>query len=127
MAFAAFALGACAPKEQPATLDIDNKLTPEEISAARLTPPVMWKMGRLASASLSPDGTKALYAITRYNMSENRGLSQIYVRDMASGKEFTLTDNTSNNNDPQWSADGSAIYFTSNRSGEMQLWQMGRT
>ena len=125
MAFAAFALGACAPKEQPATLDIDNKLTPEEISAARLTPLVMWKMGRLASASLSPDGTKALYAITRYNMSENRGLSQIYVRDMASGEEFTLTDNTSNNNDPQWSADGSAIYFTSNRSGEMQLWQMG--
>ena len=125
MAFAAFALGACTPKEQPTTLDIDNKLTPEEISAARLTPPVMWKMGRLASASLSPDGTKALYAITRYNMSENRGLSQIYVRDMASGEEFTLTDNTSNNNDPQWSADGSAIYFTSNRSGEMQLWQMG--
>ena len=58
-------------------------------------------------------------------MSENRGLSQIYVRDMASGEEFTLTDNTSNNNDPQWSADGSAIYFTSNRSGDMQLWQMG--
>ena len=125
MAFAAFALGACTPKEQPTTLDIDNKLTPEEISAARLTPPVMWKMGRLASASLSPDGTKALYAVTRYNMSENRGLSQIYVRDMASGEEVALTDNTSNNNDPQWSADGSAIYFTSNRSGEMQLWQMG--
>ena len=92
MAIAAMALASCTIQE-PTTLDIDNKLTPEEISAARLTPPVMWKMGRLASASLSPDGTTALYTVTRYNMGENRGLTQIYVRDMASGEEKTLTDN----------------------------------
>ena len=124
MAFAAFALGACTTEQQPQPLNIDNQLSAEEISAAKFTPDVMWKMGRLASASLSPDASKALYAITRYNMAENRGLSQIYTRDMASGVETALTDNTSNNNDPQWSADGEKIYFTSNRSGSMQLWQM---
>ena len=124
MAFAAFALGACTTEQQPQPLNIDNQLSAEEISAAKFTPDVMWKMGRLASASLSPDASKALYAITRYNMAENRGLSQIYIRDMASGAETALTDNTSNNNDPQWSADGEKIYFTSNRSGSMQLWQM---
>ena len=109
MAIAAFALGACTPKEQPKALEIDNKMTAEEIAAAQFTPAVLWKMGRLGGASLSPDGTKALYTITRYNMSENRGLTQIYVRDMASGQEKELTDNTSNNNDAQWSADGSTI------------------
>ena len=124
MAFAAFALGSCTTEPQPQPLNIDNQLSAEEISAAKFTPDVMWKMGRLASATLSPDGSKALYAITRYNMTENRGLSQIYVRDMATGNEVALTDNSSNNNDPQWSADGSKIYFTSNRSGSMQLWQM---
>ena len=124
MAFAAFALGSCTTEPQPQPLNIDNQLSAEEISAAKFTPDVMWKMGRLASATLSPDGSKALYAITRYNMAENRGLSQIYVRDMATGNELALTDNSSNNNDPQWSADGSKIYFTSNRSGSMQLWQM---
>ncbi len=124
MAFAAFALGSCTTEPQPQPLNIDNQLSAEEISAAKFTPNVMWKMGRLASATLSPDGSKALYAITRYNMAENRGLSQIYVRDMATGNEVALTDNSSNNNDPQWSADGSKIYFTSNRSGSMQLWQM---
>ncbi|MBR2331359.1 MAG: S9 family peptidase, partial [Alistipes sp.] len=124
MAFAAFALGSCTTEPQPQPLNIDNQLSAEEISAAKFTPDVMWKMGRLASATLSPDGSKALYAITRYNMAENRGLSQIYVRDMATGNEVALTDNSSNNNDPQWSADGSKIYFTSNRSGSMQLWQM---
>ncbi|MBQ2036596.1 MAG: S9 family peptidase [Alistipes sp.] len=117
------ALASCT-NQKPATLDIDNSLTPEEIAEARLTPPVMWKMGRLGAASLSPDGTTSLYAITRYNMAENKGLTQIYVRDMASGEEKALTDNTSSNSDPQWSADSSKIYFTSNRSGSTQLWSM---
>ena len=117
------ALASCT-NQKPATLDIDNSLTPEEIAEARLTPPVMWKMGRLGAASLSPDGTTSLYAITRYNMAENKGLTQIYVRDMASGEEKALTDNTSSNSDPQWSTDGSKIYFTSNRSGSTQLWSM---
>ena len=123
MAIAAMALASCT-NQKPATLDIDNSLSPEEIAEARLTPPVMWKMGRLGAASLSPDGTTSLYAITRYNMAENKGLTQIYVRDMASGEEKALTDNTSSNSDPQWSADGSKIYFTSNRSGSTQLWSM---
>ena len=123
MAIAAMALASCT-NQKPATLDIDNSLTPEEIAEARLTPPVMWKMGRLGAASLSPDGTTSLYAITRYNMAENKGLIQIYVRDMASGEEKALTDNTSSSSDPQWSADGSKIYFTSNRSGSTQLWSM---
>ncbi|MBP3289838.1 MAG: PD40 domain-containing protein, partial [Alistipes sp.] len=124
MAFAAMTLAACSPKEQPATLIIDNALTAEEIAQARLTPAVIWKMGRLGSATLSPNGEKALYTVTRYNMAENRGLTQIYVRDMASGEVAELTDNTSNNNDPKWSANGEKIYFTSNRSGSMQLWSM---
>ena len=124
MAIAALALGACAPKEQGTALEIDNTLSAEEISAARFTPDVMWKMGRLGGAALSPDARTALYTITRYNMAENRGLTQIYVRDMASGEEKALTDNTSNNSDAQWSADGKTIYFTSSRSGSTQVWQM---
>ncbi len=124
MAIATMALSACSPKEAPTTLLIDNNLTAEEVAEGRLTPSVMWKMGRLGSATLSPDGTTALYTITRYNMAENRGLTQIYLRDIASGEEKELTDNTSNNVDPKWSADGSKIYFMSNRSGSMQLWEM---
>ena len=123
MAMAVFALGSCT-SQQPVTLDIDNQLTQEEIAAARFTPEVMWKMGRLGSASLSPDGSSAVYSVTRYNMKENKGLSQIYTRDMVSGKESVLTDNTSSNSDPHWSADGEKIYFISNRSGSAQVWSM---
>ena len=124
MAIAALALGACAPKEQNTALEIDNTLSAEQIAEARFTPEVMWKMGRLGGAALSPDAKTALYTITRYSMTENRGLTQIYTRDMASGQERELTDNTSNNADAQWSADGKLIYFTSSRSGSTQVWQM---
>ncbi len=124
MAIAAMALAACTKTEQPQKLEIDNSLTQEEIAEARLTPSVMWKMGRLGGATISPDGTTALYTITRYNMAENRGLTQIYRRDIASGEEQELTDNSSNSADAKWSADGEKIFFLSNRSGSMQLWQM---
>ena len=124
MAIAAMALAACTKTEQPQKLEIDNALTQEEIAEARLTPSVMWKMGRLGGATISPDGTTALYTITRYNMAENRGLTQIYRRDIASGEVVELTDNTSNSADAKWSADGEKIFFLSNRSGSMQLWQM---
>ena len=124
MAIAALTLGACAPKEQGSALEIDNTLTTEQIAEARFTPDVMWKMGRLGGATLSPDGKTALYTITRYSVSENRSLTQIYTRDMATGEEKALTDNTSSNSDAQWSADGKLIYFTSARSGSSQVWQM---
>ena len=124
MAIAALALGACTPKEQNTALEINNTLSADEIAAARFTPDVMWKMGRLGGAALSPDAQTALYTITRYNLAENRGLTQIYTRDMATNEERELTDNTSNNADAQWSADGKTIYFTSSRSGSTQVWQM---
>ena len=48
MAMLALGLGGCS--EPPKPLEIDNSLTQEEISAARLTPEVMWKMSRIVSA-----------------------------------------------------------------------------
>ena len=52
----------------PESIKIDNALTAEEIAAARLTPEVMWKMSRIGSHALSPDGKTLLYTLTRYNM-----------------------------------------------------------
>ena len=108
----------------PEPLTIDNALTPSEIEAARLTPEVMWKMGRIGESALSPDGTTLLYTLTRYNMAENRGISVIVSRDLATGEERELTDLAATSVSPVWSADGADIWFATNRSGEMQLWKM---
>ena len=123
MAITLVGLGGCSEKRsQP--LAIDNSLTQEEIAAGVLSPEVMWKMGRVGLASLSPDASRLLYTVTWYNMQENRGVTAIYVRDAASGEVAQLTDFSSNNSDPKWNADGSKIYFLSDRSGSSQIWEM---
>ena len=108
----------------PEPIKIDNELTAEEVAAARLTPEVMWKMSRIGGHALSPDGATLLYTLTRYNMEENRGVTVIVSRDLATGEERELTDTSSNSMSPMWGADGVTIWFASNRGGEMQLWKM---
>ena len=81
MAIAAAGLGGCEKRPEP--LKIDNALTAEEIAAGRLTPEVMWKMSRAGGSSLSPDGERLLYQQTDYNMAENRGVTTIWVEDLA--------------------------------------------
>ncbi|MDE6374406.1 MAG: alpha/beta fold hydrolase, partial [Alistipes sp.] len=122
MAIAAVGLGGC--EKRPAPLKIDNALTADEIAAGRLTPEVMWKMRRAGSSSLSPDGERLLYAVTEYDMAENRGISTLWIEEIATGACRQLTDYASSNAAPQWSADGTAIYFLSDRSGSTQVWRM---
>ena len=122
MAFAALGLTGCTGRPQP--LETDHALTAAEIEAGILTPEVMWKMGRAGSSSLSPDGSRLLYTVTNYDVAENRGVTQIFVQEMATKSVRALTDAASNNADPKWSADGRTIYFLSDRSGSQQLWRM---
>lgn len=126
MALAAVGLGAC-DRQRPEALKIDNALTPEEIAAGRFTPEVMWKMSRATASSLSPDGRTLLYQQTDYNVAENRGVTTLWVEDLASKAVTRLTDFTSNSLAPRWSADGGKIYFLSDRSGSMQVWEMSPT
>ena len=81
MACTVLGLGSCT--ERPRPLEIDNALTAEEIAAGRFTPEVMWKMGRLGGSQLSPDGKRLVYTVTYYNLGENRGVTALYLRDMA--------------------------------------------
>ncbi|MDE5851784.1 MAG: peptidase S9, partial [Alistipes sp.] len=122
MALAALGTGSC--DLRPAPLKIDNALTADEIAAARLTPEVMWKMSRAGGSSLSPDGSKLLYQQTDYSAAENRGVTTLWVEDTVTETPTRLTDTSSNNLSPQWSADGRSIYFLSDRSGSMQVWRM---
>ncbi|MFR9523860.1 MAG: S9 family peptidase [Rikenellaceae bacterium] len=121
LSIAAIATG-CGDSLQP--LKIDNELTRAEKKAGILTPEVMWKMGRLGSSSLNAAGDNLLYTISYYNMEENRGITAIYLEDVATKRVKQLTSHDSNNVSPAWSADGKKIYFMSNRSGKMQVWSM---
>ena len=124
MLMAITVMAAACDEKRPQPLEIDNALTAAEVEAARFTPEVMWKMGRAGSSSLSPDGQTLLYTVTHYNMAENRGVTAVYTENIDSREVRQLTDFTSNNSSPAWSADGSRIYFLSDRSGKSHIWCM---
>ena len=116
------ATGCCSSERGPLT--IENSLTEAEKQAGILTPEIMWKMGRIGGAVLSPDGSRLVYSVTHYDLASNRGVTVLCLRDMESGETVNLTDTTSNSSDPQWSADGRSIYFLSDRGGSSQIWVM---
>jgi Tol biopolymer transport system component len=74
--------------------------------------------GDIGRPSLSPDGTRVVYAIgTHANTDED-----IWVLDLARGVSSRLTFGGSSNNYPLWSPDGSEIVFSSNREGRYNMY-----
>jgi len=73
--------------------------------------------GRIVDVSiprLSPNGGQVTYASD----------GQIYIVSTIAGPPRAVTSAVSKARDPQWSADGSSLYFISDRSGSNQLWKL---
>lgn len=122
-ALASVLLAAC-NSENIKVMEINNSLTEAQKRAGVLTPEVMWKMARIGSSSLSPDGKRVLYTITQYNMAENKGVTNLVLSSLDKPALEQITDNSGNESSPTWSADGEYIYYTSDRSGSSQLWRL---
>ena len=110
----AVALVGCGQAPTLEVMTFTNNLTPEEIEAAKFTPEVMWKMGRVGSQKLSPDGKLVAFTITYYNMEENKGSTAIYLVKPEGGEVVKLVDGSS----PQWVGD--KLYY----SADGQIWSI---
>ena len=100
----------------------DNNNLPTD----RLTPELLWSMGRIGSTVLSPDKTNILYTVTTYNISENRGYSAIYILNSETKETKKLTVNTSKSeSDANFIENGRKIVFLcADDNGTSQLWMM---
>lgn len=116
-------LSGCAGPAEQGLLKTDNPLKNQQIASDQFTPEVMWKMGRIGEAALSPDGRNLIYTVTRYDMAENIGNTSLYIR-TAEGNSARLTDDGGNDSSPSWNANGQTVYFLSDRSGSTQLWRI---
>lgn len=92
----------------------------------RLTPELLWSMGRIGSTVLSPDKTNILYTVTTYNISENRGYSAIYILNSETKETKKLTVNASKSeSDANFIENGRKIVFLcADDNGTSQLWMM---
>jgi len=89
----------------------------------RLTPELLWKLGRVSDPQLSPDGRHLLYAVRTYDLEANKGTTQIFLRDLRKkGPAGVQLTGRGSNWSARWSARGERVAFLSTRSGSAQIW-----
>ena len=57
----------------------------------KMNPDLLWKLGRLGSATLSPDGKKVVYTVTTYNVATNTSEPNFFTVPVAGGPVQQLT------------------------------------
>lgn len=123
-------LGACTSKD----VNIDGKAKVSDkdligrsdirITDGRMTPEVLWAMGRIGGFNVSPDGKKIVYTVAYYSVPQDKSNREVFVMnaDGSDNKQITFTPYSEN--EAVWIKGGTKIAFLSNESGSSQLWEM---
>ena len=98
--------------------------TLNELSSDRLTPELLWKLGRISGETVSPDHKMLLYSVTYYNVEEDKGYKDLYLLNLQNKETSRITNTVINENGANWRPDGLKIGFMSDESGSSQLWEM---
>jgi dipeptidyl aminopeptidase/acylaminoacyl peptidase len=93
----------------------------------KLTPELLFKLGRVNNPLLSPNGKQLLYEVKHYDLATNKGTNIVYALNLPSQTPIAITDAAANAFDVQWKPDGSKITYLSNESGSVQLWEVDAT
>ena len=78
----------------------------------------------VSDPQLSPDGKWVAYTVGTPSLQENRGISRIWVAEVATGRSRQLTSGGGPGSDrqPRWSPDGKTLAFISTRESGAQVW-----
>src|SRR5947209_2575030 len=86
-------------------------------STRAFTVEALWAIKRIGSPTLSPDGSTACAAVTRFDMESNESATELWLFSTQGGKPRRLTSGDKDT-EPRWSPDGRWIAFTAKRSGD---------
>ena len=93
------------------------------VEDGRLTPEVLWSMGRIGDVTTSPDGSKVAYQVSYYSVQENASHTVIYVMDDNGENLRLLTASAASEHSPAW-MDNERIAFLSVKDGVQQIFSM---
>ncbi len=107
-----------------ACLTLPPSLVPRPLAAQRraITFEDFIALKGVSDPQLSPDGKWVAYTVGVPSLQENRGISRIWVAEVATGRSRQLTGGPGSDRQPRWSPDGKTLAFISTREGGAQLW-----
>lgn len=86
----------------------------------RLSPEILWDLGRVSLYDISPNGKTILYGITKYDVPEDKGNRDLFTISVKGGNPKQVTSFPGNESEAKYRPDGKKIGFL--RSGK--LWEM---
>ncbi|MBO7466929.1 MAG: S9 family peptidase [Bacteroidaceae bacterium] len=110
-----------APKEEETPFIGKSDIT---IESRRMTPEALWAMGRIGSATASPDGSKIAYGVTYYSVPLNKSHRVIGMMNADGSAKQMLTTSSSSEGDVAWIKGGKKLAFLSSEGGSSQVWEM---
>jgi dipeptidyl aminopeptidase/acylaminoacyl peptidase len=95
-------------------------VSPAFADPAALTAETMWTLKRLGDPAITPDGALAIVPVTTYDVSENKGLTDLWMIPVAGGEARALTSDKANDTQPTVSPDGKWVAFVSKRGDDTE-------
>jgi dipeptidyl aminopeptidase/acylaminoacyl peptidase len=83
-----------------------------------IEPEDYYRVERLGSPALSPDGRHLLYEVETVRQESNDRITHIWWTDLDSGRTQRLSTQGVGSTNPGWTPDGRRIHFTTTRGGE---------
>lgn len=77
----------------------------------RLTPELLWKIGRVGLDCVSPDGRFAVYGVQRFDVPKNKSARVLYIVEVQTGVTRALTSPDETASDAEFRPDGKKIGF----------------
>lgn len=94
-----------------------------KVEDGRLTPEVLWAMGRIGGVAVSPDGSRIAYQVSYYSVKENSSHTVIFIMNDDGSDVRLLTKKAASEHSPAW-IDNDHIAFLTVSAGVQQIFSV---
>ncbi len=101
---------------------VQNDDRPSPVELKRMSPELLWKLGRLGGGVASSDGNRIAYTVRNYDLQENKGYTTLKLMDLKTGHETSILNNWPSIGELQWvkSGDKDLLFFVAKVKSESE-------